>query len=264
MLTTEKLNQYIDNPSLMSSETIDDLWRYIRKYPYFSAPRVLLAKLLKQESHRAFPLAFRLASAYIGDRSLLKMYLESSFDFREKEPVIIEKEDFEESENKTEVQLIEKEIDAKQEEEKIETFDEEDFSKETENLTEADKDNIDIINVLKERLSKIQISDNEKIKEEEIPDEKQETESAKEALINKFIEAQPTITPQKPDFFRPVDIAKRSSIPTDDIISEALANIYASQGHLDKAIEMYNKLIDVFPEKSITFANRIKELKEKL
>lgn len=48
----------------------------------------------------------------------------------------------------------------------------------------------------------------------------------------------------------------------DDIASEALAEIYLAQGMTDKAIETYERLCLLFPEKNIYFAGRITQIKQ--
>ncbi len=50
----------------------------------------------------------------------------------------------------------------------------------------------------------------------------------------------------------------------DDIISENLAQIMISQGKLEKAIDIYKKLIWKYPQKKAYFASQIEELKKKL
>ena len=45
-----------------------------------------------------------------------------------------------------------------------------------------------------------------------------------------------------------------------DIISETLAELMAKQGYTDKAIEMYNRLSLLFPDKNSYFARKIKDL----
>ncbi|MEQ1666145.1 MAG: tetratricopeptide repeat protein [Bdellovibrionales bacterium] len=83
-------------------------------------------------------------------------------------------------------------------------------------------------------------------------------------LIDKFIKQEPRITPSKSAFYSPINMAKRSIIESDDIVSETLANIYAQQGNFQKAISFYTKLSLRFPEKSRYFAALIKELENKL
>jgi hypothetical protein len=48
----------------------------------------------------------------------------------------------------------------------------------------------------------------------------------------------------------------------DDPSSESLANLFAHQGHKKKAIEMYEKLMLINPEKSTYFAAQIEKIKE--
>ncbi len=59
------------------------------------------------------------------------------------------------------------------------------------------------------------------------------------------------------------ELAKRSSLLNDEIISETLANVYEEQLLYDKAIRMYVKLSLKYPSKVSLFAARIKELKNK-
>jgi len=47
-----------------------------------------------------------------------------------------------------------------------------------------------------------------------------------------------------------------------DIFSETLADLLASQGHTKKAIQMYQRLSLIYPEKSRLFAAKIEELKK--
>ncbi len=48
-----------------------------------------------------------------------------------------------------------------------------------------------------------------------------------------------------------------------DFATETLAAIYADQGYYDKAIEVYAKLILLYPEKSAYFATLVNEIKSK-
>ena len=48
------------------------------------------------------------------------------------------------------------------------------------------------------------------------------------------------------------------------LITETLAGMYEKQGNFNKAISMYEKLSLKYPEKSLIFAARIQEIKNKI
>lgn len=77
-MTPETLNRYLKNPSLLDAQTVDELWMLVKEYPYFQVARMLLARNLYNTSHEAYPLSLRLAAAYAGDRSKLKMMIEGN------------------------------------------------------------------------------------------------------------------------------------------------------------------------------------------
>ncbi|MBA2406556.1 MAG: hypothetical protein H0V65_00980 [Chitinophagales bacterium] len=61
----------------------------------------------------------------------------------------------------------------------------------------------------------------------------------------------------------PADLAQKSLELDEEMATETLAEIYENQGLYNKAISMYARLSLKFPEKSLFFAGRIKELKSK-
>ena len=63
-----------------------------------------------------------------------------------------------------------------------------------------------------------------------------------------------------PSFFSAIKTAKKSLDENDDFITETLAKIYKEQGHYDKAIDAFEKLILKFPEKSTLFASQISDI----
>ncbi|MCC6385631.1 MAG: hypothetical protein LC117_05490 [Bacteroidia bacterium] len=81
------------------------------------------------------------------------------------------------------------------------------------------------------------------------------------ALIEKFISEDPRISPAKPGFFNPVNVAKQSIEDHDDLASPTLAQIYLMQGNKEKAIEIYRRLILLYPEKNSFFAAQIEKIK---
>ncbi|GAB4252877.1 MAG: hypothetical protein Kow0027_17860 [Saprospiraceae bacterium] len=59
------------------------------------------------------------------------------------------------------------------------------------------------------------------------------------------------------------ELAARSVVENLDIATETLAAVLESQGHYQKAIAMYERLMLKYPEKSTFFAAKIEELKSK-
>ena len=82
-------------------------------------------------------------------------------------------------------------------------------------------------------------------------------------IIENFIKTQPSITKNKlavpPS--SSTDLAEKSLVYGDNIISETLVEILLKQGKKDKAIEVLKKLIWKFPQKKAYFAAQIEELK---
>jgi len=60
------------------------------------------------------------------------------------------------------------------------------------------------------------------------------------------------------------EMAVNSIVPQDGLASESLAEVYTRQGKTAKAIEMYQKLILLNPEKSVYFAHKIEILQKEI
>ncbi len=58
------------------------------------------------------------------------------------------------------------------------------------------------------------------------------------------------------------EVVEKSTLETDEIITETLANIYFQQNNFEKAEEAYKKLSLKYPEKSVYFATRINEIEK--
>ena len=101
----------------------------------------------------------------------------------------------------------------------------------------------------------------EKLQQEQGKDAPKKKPSRKE-LIEKFIADNPSISRPKAEFYNPISMAQNSIVDDSEIVSETLAKIYFKQGYCDKAIEIYEKLNLLFPEKSSYFAAQIQEIQE--
>ncbi len=85
-----------------------------------------------------------------------------------------------------------------------------------------------------------------------------------EAIIERFIREEPQIKPPTPDKLDNENKARRSSVYSNDLVSETLAAIYTEQMLFHKAIDTYKKLSLKFPEKSSYFADQIRLLEKKI
>ena len=78
-------------------------------------------------------------------------------------------------------------------------------------------------------------------------------------IIDKFIETNPKITPGREaaeSQLKPLE-----TVDTSHLMTETLARVYLEQKKYSKAIQAYEILILKYPEKSIFFADRIKDIK---
>lgn len=69
---------------------------------------------------------------------------------------------------------------------------------------------------------------------------------------------------ERSSFYSPIKMARLSVQEDYDLMTVTLANIYADQGHLEKAIKAFEKLQLKYPEKRSYFAGRIKEIQIQL
>lgn len=60
------------------------------------------------------------------------------------------------------------------------------------------------------------------------------------------------------------EMAVNSIARKDELVSESFANVYAKQGKFEKAIEMYQKLSLLYPEKNAYFAAKIETLQKEI
>ena len=93
----------------------------------------------------------------------------------------------------------------------------------------------------------------------EKPKTEDSSKKKKIELIDKFIESNPKITPAREVTEKPVITTESSE--SSQLMTETLARVYLEQKKYQKAIQAYEILILKYPEKSIFFADRIKDIK---
>ncbi len=125
----------------------------------------------------------------------------------------------------------------------------------------------------------IKVKDNDVVIEEELYREGRENEllqeiarpehiSRQEAqllIIDKFIQAEPRISPVKSsnNIEEIEDLSIESTLLKERLLTESFAKVLVSQGHFLKAKEVYNELCLIKPEKKVYFAEKIEELNKK-
>ena len=113
-----------------------------------------------------------------------------------------------------------------------------------------------------DRGEKEELKPEAKLSEDTPKTTKKETDKlSKFDLIDKFIQANPKITPAKKE--APLfNIANAQNSQSDTLMTETLARIYLEQKNYDKAIQAYKILSLKYPEKSGFFADQIQAVKE--
>jgi tetratricopeptide (TPR) repeat protein len=99
-----------------------------------------------------------------------------------------------------------------------------------------------------------------------LPIPKENERRKQQEIIENFIKNDPRIGPIRVKGEEaekePVDLSSRAKVlPTDGLATESFAKILIRQGKLDKAIDIYEKLMLKNPKKNDYFAEKIAELK---
>jgi len=99
--------------------------------------------------------------------------------------------------------------------------------------------------------------------------EEVETEGNQEAesrIIDSFLQKDLNIiSPSNEGIeYSPSNLARLSVVDDEDFVTETLAEIYAQQGNLSKALTAYKKLLLKYPEKKTYFAARIEKIEQDL
>lgn len=291
--------KYINDPQLLSKESIPELQKLVNDFPYFQSGHILLSLASKKWDASVYQQSIKKTAIVVSNRAHLYSLLHKPAIAEQQEQTetrTIVKE--EKTEKKVEPVVITEEVKPLDEpvvvkEEvkpiaKIEKVDEEKVEQEIEKalvnsfvekellkikqekpvepgnfgdwLQFLKKNNgqpySDIVQQVKNKAKNI-----EKLQEEDILKSKQK----QKALIDKIIESNPGPIRQKEEqkFFKSDIKAKESLLENEHLITETLAQIYALQGNINKAIRAYEILSLKYPQKSVYFASLIQKLKDK-
>lgn len=302
-MNRDEFISYLENQELMEASSTDQLEELVQTYPYCQSARMLLVmNLFKQKSIR-YDNELKTAAVHINNRNILRKHIEKVNIEKIKvvlpdEEASPEKEEVREKktepaevkiESPTEKEIVEQPVPDKEkvQEEIISEPTVEDKttssnidkpevkSDETPELSiEEEAENIaELRTIVEHHLDELEAANERRRVEENIAEavenvtsEAKTTKSDKSRsqIIDEFIKNEPSISRPKTKFYNPVSLAKESVTDSQNIVSETLAKIFYEQGHLEKAIKIYEKLSLKFPEKSSYFAALIKEAGKEL
>jgi len=140
-------------------------------------------------------------------------------------------------------------------EEEVETEEKKSVVEETVNLTEETERNFDVESVATTQPKSF--TDWLKMGQMIHGDKEEQVEEEKKPSFYHFEKP-------KKEFYSPAKKAKESVSENAMPVSETLAQIFALQGNINKAIQVYEQLSLSFPEKKSFFASQIRNLKRKL
>ena len=285
-MNTHEFTFLLNKPNAIKDKHAIGLEQIVTEFPFFQSARALLLKVLYNQDSFQYNPALRKTAAYTTDRSVLFDFITSG-NFASVQKLFIEEKEALINEikvNDIEIVTINKPIaDSKSDALPLEHSIEKSISEAT--PIEAFSDTAQNIAIATEKLNIgkpldflkdekhsfqewLQLANFNPIQRENKAAETQNeaieqpidpVKQKKIALIDRFIENNPKISPVK-------EMSKIAHIPEQNqdhsyLMTETLAKVYLEQRKFQKAIQAYEILILKYPEKSTFFANRISDIR---
>jgi len=261
-MNKDEFTGYMEDTRLLNAKSIDNLNELISEFPYCQSARILLTLNLYSEKNIRYDSELKTTAVYVRNRGILRKYIDKlSVDELKKAPspkktVTKEEPKQEEEITKTDDSKRELEGDVVLPKEKVDN---------SNKVTKDDAESIAEVKIILERhIRELELENEEKNKKTTKPSKSVKPVKQKNDIINDFIKNEPSISRPKTKFYNPIEKAKESIVDNENIVSETLAGIFYDQGHLLKAIKIYEKLSLKFPEKSSYFAALIKKAEKEL
>jgi tetratricopeptide (TPR) repeat protein len=240
-MTSQQFSNYLSNPGLIDAQGMRMLEDMVALHPYFQSGQLLLACNLYVTENEQYSLQLKKAAAYAGDRRNLRELIRQAKKQNDLLPVDIVISD--------EPPTVEHRV-PEQPFISFATIPIDPMP--YERMTQEE-----LLAIVKHRLEEINAGKNQDQEASAEP----EVLPTKASLIERFIKEEPRISKPKASFFSAADSAFHSNFDEEEIVSETLAQLYAQQGNMQKAIHIYEKLSLINQEKSRYFAAQIEKLK---
>jgi len=247
-MNKEEFIELLQKPETLDPSTVIELNNLVEEFPYCQSSRVLLTMNLFKVKSIKYDSELKTTAVYVSNRGLLRKHMSRLVD----EP--------------TKVVLPDEEIPKTKKNETEEKVDEEKpvAEKSVETIEERTASIAEVKDIIDRHLRELEEENELRKSQEQSSGKKPKAAKSKSSIIEEFIKNSPSISRPKAEFFDPVLKAKESVVDDENIVSETLANIFLDQGHLEKAIKIYQKLSLKFPEKSSYFAALIEKAEKEL
>ena len=235
-MNREKFDNFIENYDSKDEVLVSQMALLIEKYPYFQLPRFFLTKSLKDQNKNGLDIALNQLALFTANRGLLKQKIESKVKSTKKVKDTKPSNTTKKIQNN--LQAIAKEKKLKSQSNKKVSF-----------SKDLKLSFLDWIKYTEEN-QKIQIQESKKL----------EPLKNKLSIIDRFIEADPKISPMEKN--EPIESLINGDFNSEELMTESLAKILLRQKKYKKAIKAYKILSLKYPEKNVFFAGQIQKIKK--
>ena len=235
-MNREKFDNFIENYDSKDEILVSQMALLIEKYPYFQLPRFFLTKSLKDQNKNGLDIALNQLALYTANRGLLKQKIESKV----KSTKIVK-----DTKPSNTTKKIQNNLQAIAKEKKLKS--------QPNKRVRFSKDlKLSFLDWIKytEEIQNIQIQESKKL----------EPLKNKLSIIDRFIEADPKISPMEKN--EPIESLINGDFNSEELMTESLAKILLRQKKYKKAIKAYKILSLKYPEKNVFFAGQIQKIKK--
>ena len=235
-MNREKFDKFIENYDSNDEILVSQMALLIEKYPYFQLPRFFLTKSLKDQNKNGLDMALNQLALYTANRGLLKQKIESKVKSTKK---------VKDTKSLNTTKKIQNNLQALAKEKKLKSQ----SNKKVRFSKDLKLSFLDWIKYTEEN-QKIQIQESKKL----------EPLKNKLSIIDRFIEADPKISPMEKN--EPIESLINGDFNSEELMTESLAKILLRQKKYKKAIKAYKILSLKYPEKNVFFAGQIQKIKK--